>query len=473
MAKRGKYRTVDFYRDPKTNREIHGLKRRPDGRFYAAVHPTKTFGKDPRKAIKRFRAWEASRTKATIPVLARLQPILDHAKTRTDRGKVLLAVGGWPLDHVFVGADEAAFWHTVARLIRQSPKLVAEKTGIEEIGYLTELKPPRPAMRLKDVVRYYESKNQTSQKERQTGSKAWADFLKIIRQVNEAETVRDVKQAHINHFNGHIHTLLAKGKLEPVTAKHKMNMIKTILNFAIKKSDESDKPDLRRIRDLCGSFDPPTTNGNGTSKGNGKIITPADYHKLLKAAHNASLYVDKIDPELWEPLLLISLNCCFTGVSLRELKPEHVDLRKKTLVFPRPKNAIVRVGVLWDRTVKAIRRYQEKRPHGLEYLFANAGSKLNETTLCRQFQKIASKAKVKATHKMLRSSGFTAAVDGGCDPLHAEILMGHRSKLSNVTDAYLERNPQHVADATAAIEKVYFSQEKMDNIRSWTTPRSM
>ena len=50
MAKRGKYRTVDFYRDPKTDREIHGLKRKPDGRFYAAADPLKTFGKDPLKA---------------------------------------------------------------------------------------------------------------------------------------------------------------------------------------------------------------------------------------------------------------------------------------------------------------------------------------------------------------------------------------------------------------------------------------
>ena len=243
---------------------------------------------------------------------------------------------------------------------------------------------------------------------------------------------------------------------EPVTAKHKLRMVKTILNFAIKKADELDKPALRRVRDLAESFDMP--NGNGNGKGE-KTITPRDYHKLLKAAQAVSLDVDKVDPELWYPLLLVSLNFCMTGVSLRELKPEHVNLKKKTLVFPRPKNDIVRVGILWDRTAKAIRRYKRKRPHGLEYLFANAGSKLNETTLCRQFQKIASKAKVKATHKMLRSSGFTAAVDGGCDPLHAEILMGHRSKLSNVTDAYLERNPQHVADATAAIAKVYQIEE--------------
>jgi len=176
MAKRGKYRSVDFYRDPATDREIHGLKRRPgtDGRFYAASHPTKTFGTDPARAIHKFRKWDAARTNKTVPVLAKLSPILDHAKTRKDSDKVLLAVAGWPLDHVFVGADEAAFWATVARLIQESPKLAAEKTGIEELAYLTDLKPPRASMRLKDVVTYYNDKQQTSPKERRHGRSTWS-----------------------------------------------------------------------------------------------------------------------------------------------------------------------------------------------------------------------------------------------------------------------------------------------------------
>lgn len=471
MAKRGKYRTVDFYRDPKTNREIHGLKRRPDGRFYAAVHPTKTFGKDPRKAIKKFRQWETQRTNKTIPVLTPLKPMLDESE-RVKTWIDALPADSISLDHshAIIGADEVLFWETVSRLIAESPKLVAEKTGIEEIGYLENLKPPRPAIRIKDVVTYYADKQQTSQKERRHGQSTWSEFVKVIREVNHVQRISDISQDHINHYNTFIHGRISKGEIESKTAKSKIQKVKTILNHAIKKCPEDDKPQLRRVRDLCDSIDSPNGNGNGDGE---KIITPRDFHKLLKTAKTVTLAGSNIDPELWNCLLLVSLNCCMTGSDLASIKPEHIDLRKKTLVMKRPKNewrgtnSPIRVAVLWDRTVAAIRRYKRKCPHGLPWLFGNCDyrkgarfSKLSTRSITRQFGKLAAKAKVDAMHKMLRSSGYTAAIDGGADALHAEILMGHRVKITNVTDAYLVRNPTMVADASAAIEKVYFSQKK-------------
>ena len=87
--------------------------------------------------------------------------------------------------------------------------------------------------------------------------------------------------------------------------------------------------------------------------------------------------------------------------------------------------------------------------------------KLNaRSTLTTQFGKIAKLAKVDATLKILRSSGETAAYSGGADATHAAILMGHALAIGRVTDKYVERNPEMVADATAAIEKIYFSQKK-------------
>lgn len=56
MAKRpAHYRRVqDFVLG---DRVIEGLKRRPDGRFYAAIQPTKTFGKEPGEAVAKFMLW--------------------------------------------------------------------------------------------------------------------------------------------------------------------------------------------------------------------------------------------------------------------------------------------------------------------------------------------------------------------------------------------------------------------------------
>ena len=83
-----------------------------------------------------------------------------------------------------------------------------------------------------------------------------------------------------------------------------------------------------------------------------------------------------------------------------------------------------------------------------------------QTTIHRQFRKIADQAGVTVMLKMIRKGGYSAAIEGGCDPTHAEILMGHRVKLSNVTDHYLERNPKMVADACKAIERHYFGGQE-------------
>ena len=50
-----KYRNVASY--IYQGHTVEGLKQRPDGRFYAAAKPTRTFGTDPAEAVTRFMAW--------------------------------------------------------------------------------------------------------------------------------------------------------------------------------------------------------------------------------------------------------------------------------------------------------------------------------------------------------------------------------------------------------------------------------
>lgn len=50
-----KYRNVASY--VYQGHTVEGLKQRPDGRFYAAAKPTRTFGTDPAEAVTRFMHW--------------------------------------------------------------------------------------------------------------------------------------------------------------------------------------------------------------------------------------------------------------------------------------------------------------------------------------------------------------------------------------------------------------------------------
>jgi hypothetical protein len=54
----------------------------------------------------------------------------------------------------------------------------------------------------------------------------------------------------------------------------------------------------------------------------------------------------------------------------------------------------------------------------------------------------------------VRDGAYTAAINEGAHPDHARILAGHR--VAGTTDHYVKRQPRIVADACAAIEKVYF-----------------
>jgi len=52
-----------------------------------------------------------------------------------------------------------------------------------------------------------------------------------------------------------------------------------------------------------------------------------------------------------------------------------------------------------------------------------------------------------------RDGSQTAAVEGGADPLQADVLPGHKT---GMRDRYLKRNPRYVADACKKVEAYYF-----------------
>ena len=54
----------------------------------------------------------------------------------------------------------------------------------------------------------------------------------------------------------------------------------------------------------------------------------------------------------------MSLNFCFYPSDLAGLKPEHINMKDGTMTYRRSKTGVMRVGVFWERTLKALRSYQ-------------------------------------------------------------------------------------------------------------------
>jgi len=155
-------------------------------------------------------------------------------------------------------------------------------------------------------------------------------------------------------------------------------------------------------------------------------------------------------------VLLIALNCCYYAIDIGRLPKTAVNRENGTIVFDRQKTKTARVAVLWDRTAEAIKVYQLEYPHQLPQIFATRqGTPYDTKQICRVFQRVKKLAGISDDVKFnnLRDGAYTAAIEGGADLIHAQILAGHRT---GIADAYVRRNPAMVKDACEAIERHYF-----------------
>ena len=112
------------------SRQIHGLVRRKDGLFTPSGRAGRGiyFGRDPIEAIRQFRKWQAQQAEVpAVPVTAFHQ--VEPGVHQLNKKSTALM-------------DDLDFWEMVKNLILTKPKYVAERTGIEEIGYLQDLRPP-------------------------------------------------------------------------------------------------------------------------------------------------------------------------------------------------------------------------------------------------------------------------------------------------------------------------------------------
>jgi len=154
--------------------------------------------------------------------------------------------------------------------------------------------------------------------------------------------------------------------------------------------------------------------------------------------------------------LLCMLNPCLYPGEVLSLDWGEVDLQKGTVVTSRPKTSVIRVGVLWPETIKALKaiRPAEPRPEAPIFL-SKRGGRLSINMVSKEFRTLRRTSgvadHVKAEH--YRDGAYTAAIEAGVDLTQAKLLAGHATGIS---DHYAKRRPTMVSEATKAIEKAYF-----------------
>lgn len=424
------------------SRQIHGLVRRKDGLFTPAGRAGRGiyFGRDPIEAIRQFRKWQAQQSEVPAVAVTAFHQVEPGVHQLNKKATALM--------------DDLDFWEMVKNLILTKPKYVAERTGIEEIGYLQDLRPPTESLGLDRVVKLYnERKREISRAETTHGETTWKQFLRYVRKIGPAERFSDITKEQMNQYHEQIHGNDYANK----TLSKKYSKLRHMLRYALARTEDDH---IRRVLDLMQILE---TNGR-TTKNDPKPVSKEDFIKLLKTAKAMTFERDAVNGVLWNAILLTAVNCCYYGRDVRDLQTKHCNLTRGTVVFRRGKTGVARVAVLWARTIKAIRDYQKESPHGLDYIFANYDNhdgvwrQLHDTTIIRQFNKIARKAEMShLAFSMVRDGGGTAAATEGATEQQYKIIMGHSCGIS---DNYIMRNPKMVEGACKLIEKHFFGGTK-------------
>ncbi|MDM8006905.1 MAG: tyrosine-type recombinase/integrase [Phycisphaerae bacterium] len=456
-----KYVKNGYYKLP-DGREVIGLKRRPDGRFYAASHPSKTFGKDPAEAIFRYKQWLATEGKEVVRILEAVD--LDWEPEwlgkREPKPEELEEAYNW-LEQVdgrvkdkpetirtdehgsvsLIEVDSALYWTKVRDDLLRDPKEFARKVGVPEIGYLERLKPPPPPLSLVEAGRLYLTEKQAEMhpKHWENVSTYWKEFCDLV----GVETLDDLNR---DAFAKYASIVKAK-RLEKSTKTNKargqswvrarFSTVATVVKYAFEAQKISPElyTGLRQawLQPLALPKQP---------KGKAITIKPAEFAEMLKAAD-----------DFMKALLLVGVNAAFYPVDFKRLEWEHVDLEHGTLSLRREKmdsgsvQGVTRHAVLWKATVDALTGIQSENP----FVFAvKGGGPIAPATLWERFRTLCKKAKVKRKLRPedLRNTAGTIA-SRQAPSMQYKVLMGH--VLRGEDSGYVEDNPFYVSDACKAI----------------------
>lgn len=426
---------------------IVGLSKEPkSGRYYAShTRPRRYFGHDFDAAVLKFRQWDAQQNGRTlIPVVVptpkgeKIQ-LPELPEPELPAHPIPDAEIGTTKIQTYQMMDEQALFDWARIQLLTNPRKFAQRTGIEAIGWINDLKPPPKSALLTEVGYLYFSKKRkiTAHWDRKQRN-FWDEFCRIVR----AKTVREITAEDIDRYHDHVWKEATETARSPTFISHRLSAIRTIMRHALRKG--RDTKQVRRVIDLCERFEFPKKNGTDP-----KLIAREDLHRLLDVCSAK-----------WQAAILLSLNAALYPSELAGVRKSDLDLDKATLIMRRRKTNIVRVASLWQRTVEAIREYQAIKPHDSEFLFVSQnGAPYDANHITRNWRRRREKAGLpkSVTFDLLRDSAYTTAAELGHDLVEAKVLGGHRTGIS---DHYLMRRPDFVRRACELIEQTYFGESE-------------
>lgn len=178
------------------------------------------------------------------------------------------------------------------------------------------------------------------------------------------------------------------------------------------------------------------------------------------SSSNISKLIGVADPK-FQAIILLSANMGFTPQDVCDTENDDLDLDNATLIMPRGKTGIVRVGNLWKRTVEALKCHiQSDTKNKSNYLFVSrTGAPFNADMIGDNFRRLRKKAGLpnNVQFRHFKDTVQTKTLELGCTREEATFLLGHT--LPGVSDHYLDRTSALTKHICAILEKYYFPDD--------------
>jgi integrase len=425
QAKRGP--KAKHWTDSRTGKPVEGLTKQKDGRWRIIGTATKFTEADEQKAIAKFKRMTAQTLEATLG-------------DGTGNGKpVKWEMNPYDLEvylQLMTDKTDAPFWERVVWELTNRKEYAAQKTGIEKLAYLHELRPPEPEHDVNSLSANWDSFAKCAKDAKRKVTRAWEGFIGFT----AIKTIEDITPQICVKYADHVHATVESGKQQ----QHLFNGARRILTFNMKRAIA-----VRACASALECMRLMAPNRSTRNK-NPKPIKVDDWKALLKKAKGED-----------RAMVLCMLNFCMYAGEVVRLKWSELDFTENTMVSRRKKKGeFIRVATLWAETVEALR---ELDPSKGPYVFmasggAAKGKPLKKDGAFNRLRELITEAElvgVKPSH--LRDGAYGAAVKANISEDLVNIFTGHSNDMA---DMYVMADPTMVQPACDGVYRHYFGVDE-------------
>lgn len=372
------------------------------------------------------------------------------AKRRGESSQILIRRGDhWEL-RLSTPVEENAYWARVTTDLLERRELVAAKTGIAAVAWLPDLKKPTDSPKLCDLIDLYTKKPKLTSVEVGRSKLFWREFTSW----SGVATLRDITHTAVQQYESKVSTHRVTSsrkegagrtkKLSAKSVKHRFSKVRCVVAYALKRG--VDAPECRRVLDVLAMLESPDASPLAPHP-----ISPKDLWIFYRAALRA-------EDQEYAALLLGMLNLAMYPGEISALRWDEANLDTGEVVTRRPKTGVVRVGILWPETIAALKAL----PHEREQIFCSRRRSFTAQLVWHWWKRYRDQVKLPLVKPSdIRDASYTIACQVSTLD-KAKVLAGHR--FSGVSDAYIQRNPQFVADACTAIAKAFDVAQNVQKI---------